>query len=175
MAVDMVKYNENQKQMHGMIQSLRGSMRVYCRVKPLQSFYTDLLNDSVNGSMRQSAPQEIKDCIKLQEPIFQTGGVAPKITSIDIEHSLGLSATFHLDGIFKPMCSQKDVFEEVTPFITSAINGENVCIFAYGQTGSGKTHTMEGPDQSMLFDEQTFELHNLSGILPRAGYYMFEE
>ena len=70
MAGDMVKYNENQKQMHGMIQSLRGSMRVYCRVKPLQSFYTDLLNDSVNGSMRQSAPQEIKDCIKLQEPIF---------------------------------------------------------------------------------------------------------
>jgi hypothetical protein len=30
------------------------------------------------------------------------------------------------------------VFESVSPFITSCVDGYNVCIFAYGQTGSGK-------------------------------------
>lgn len=55
------------------------------------------------------------------------------------------SLTFHFDGVFPPETSQVDVFNEVKPFVQSAIDGENVCIFAYGQTGSGKTHTMEGP------------------------------
>ena len=67
------------------------------------------------------------------------------------------------------------MFEEVKPFIKSAINGDNVCIFAYGQTGSGKTHTMEGPNKEMLFDETTFSVHSLSGILPRTAIFLLDE
>ena len=174
MMVDMAKYNENQKQMHGMIQNLRGSMRVYCRVKPLHSFYEDELNESVQSIMRKSAPEDITDCIKFHEPIIQTGGAPSKLTSLDIQFSSGEPTTFHLDGIFKQTSTQKAVFNEVQPFITSAINGENVCIFAYGQTGSGKTHTMEGPNADMLFDETTFNVHELSGILPRTGIFLFD-
>jgi hypothetical protein len=42
------------------------------------------------------------------------------------------SLTFHFDGVFPPGASQEEVFNEVKPFVQSAIDGENVCIFAYG-------------------------------------------
>jgi len=62
------------------------------------------------------------------------------------------------------------VFEEIMPFIQSAVDGERVCILAYGQTGSGKTFTMEGPnlDQADTVTED-------SGILPRAVDFIFKE
>lgn len=52
---------------------------------------------------------------------------------------------FEFDQVFKPESLQTEVFENVKPFVTSFLDGYNVCIFAYGQTGSGKTFTMEGP------------------------------
>ena len=82
--------------------------------------------------------------------------------------------TFHFDGVFPPAATQEIVFEEVRPFLQSAIDGENVCIFAYGQTGSGKTHTMEGPLSDCLFDSH-FQVHELSGILPRTAIFLFKE
>jgi Cdc6-like AAA superfamily ATPase len=38
----------------------------------------------------------------------------------------------------------EDVFQEVKPIHSSALDGHNVCVFAYGQTGTGKTYTMVG-------------------------------
>ena len=157
-----------------MIQNLRGSMRVYCRVKPLQAFYADEDSSEHQGILRQSTNELLTDCIKLHEPVIQDDK-ASKLTSLDIRFNSKESSTFHLDGVFSPESTQEKVFTEVKPFITSAINGENVCIFAYGQTGSGKTHTMEGPNQEMLFDETTFNVHNLSGILPRTALFLFDE
>ena len=34
---------------------------------------------------------------------------------------------------------------QVSPLVTSFVDGFNVCVLAYGQTGSGKTFTMLGP------------------------------
>ena len=39
---------------------------------------------------------------------------------------------------------QTEVFEEVSQFVQSALDGYNVSLLAYGQTGAGKTHTMIG-------------------------------
>jgi len=63
----------------------------------------------------------------------------------------------------------------VVPFIRAFIDGVNVCIFAYGQTGSGKTYTMEGPDATMLFEEEKFSLHEQSGILPRTAVFLVSQ
>jgi len=38
------------------------------------------------------------------------------------------------------------IYADVSPLVTSVLDGYNVCIFAYGQTGSGKTFTMEGTE-----------------------------
>jgi kinesin family protein C2/C3 len=55
------------------------------------------------------------------------------------------SKAFEFDRVFGNDSTQADVFDEVQPMVTSALDGFHACIFAYGQTGSGKTHTMEGP------------------------------
>jgi len=39
------------------------------------------------------------------------------------------------------------IYADVSPLVTSVLDGYNVCIFAYGQTGSGKTFTMEGTER----------------------------
>ncbi|CAK4134025.1 unnamed protein product [Aphanomyces euteiches] len=56
----------------------------------------------------------------------------------------GVESAFIVDKIFDQASTQHDVYVEVQPLITSAMDGYNVCILAYGQTGSGKTHTMMG-------------------------------
>ena len=45
---------------------------------------------------------------------------------------------YEFDMAFKPDSTQSQVFEQVRGFVTSFLDGFNVCIFAYGQTGSGK-------------------------------------
>ena len=68
------------------------------------------------------------------------------------------------------MITIKQIFNEIKPFIQSAMDGENVSIFAYGATGSGKTYTMQGP----LFDTTSL-LNESSGILPRTADFIFNE
>lgn len=50
--------------------------------------------------------------------------------------------SFSFDKVFPPSAGQDTVFEEVSEFVQSSIDGYHVCLFSYGQTGSGKTHTV---------------------------------
>lgn len=43
--------------------------------------------------------------------------------------------TFLFDRVFDPSSSQREVFDDTLPLITSCVDGYNVCIMAYGQTG----------------------------------------
>lgn len=59
--------------------------------------------------------------------------------------------------MFAPSSGQEAIFQEVSEFVQSALDGYNVCLFSYGQTGSGKTHTMQGSGVGQM-----------RGIIPRS-------
>ena len=54
-----------------------------------------------------------------------------------------LPKAFEFDHVFGSAASQEHVFHEVSPLVTSVVDGYHASIMAYGQTGSGKTWTME--------------------------------
>ena len=119
--------------LHNRIQELRGNVRVYVRTRPF----------------------------------LPTDGAAARHSSIDIlpdgesltilgKH-VGENHAFKFDKVFAPSTGQDMVFEEVSEFVQSALDGYHVCLFSYGQTGSGKTHTMQGSSNG-----------SMRGIIPRA-------
>ncbi|XP_070558088.1 kinesin-like protein klp-3 isoform X2 [Ptychodera flava] len=64
------------------------------------------------------------------------------------QNPAGGTKKYKFDKVFTPASTQEEVFDEVTPIITSCVDGYNVCLMAYGQTGSGKTFTMMGPSDN---------------------------
>ncbi|KAM1221266.1 hypothetical protein TB2_008854 [Malus domestica] len=110
---------ENQK-LYNMVQDLKGSIRVYCRIRP--SFNSE--SGNVINFIGEDGSLVILDPAKPQKD--------------------GRKA-FQFNRVFGPTASQDEVFKDTQPLIRSVMDGYNVCIFAYGQTGSGKTHTMSGP------------------------------
>ncbi|XP_015692341.2 kinesin-like protein KIN-14F [Oryza brachyantha] len=117
------KLLEENRKLYNQVQDLKGSIRVYCRVKPFLNMQTDQRStvDHIgeNGEIMIMNPQK-------------QGKEGRKI--------------FSFNKIFGPNASQSEVFADTQPLIRSVMDGFNVCIFAYGQTGSGKTYTMSGPD-----------------------------
>ncbi|KAM0870799.1 hypothetical protein ACQ4PT_039788 [Festuca glaucescens] len=117
------KLLEENRKLYNQVQDLKGSIRVYCRVKPFPKMQPD----------QRSTVDHIGENgeIMIMNPEKQ-GKDGRKI--------------FAFNKIFGPNVSQSDVYADTQPLIRSVMDGYNVCIFAYGQTGSGKTYTMSGPD-----------------------------
>ncbi len=126
------------------ILELRGSIRVFCRVRPLLSGPTpDLAPPHYSFPHRTGDLGETRVCLD-RERADVTGQT--RVTSSE----------FEFDHVFPPSASQDAVFHEVEPLVQTALDGNQVCIFAYGQTSSGKTFTMNGAKGA----------HR--GIIPRA-------
>eukprot|EP00984_Skeletonema_dohrnii_P020049 scaffold9692_cov117-Skeletonema_dohrnii-CCMP3373.AAC.8 len=118
--------------LHNRIQELRGNIRVFVRTRPF------LPND---GAASNSSIDIMPDGESL---------------AIQGKHA-GEGHGFKFDKVFAPSAGQGVVFDEVSEFVQSALDGYNVCLFSYGQTGSGKTHTMQGSGNGAM-----------RGIIPRA-------
>lgn len=43
---------------------------------------------------------------------------------------------YHFDRVFGGRSGQAEVYAEVSPLVTSVLDGYRVCIFAYGQVGT---------------------------------------
>jgi len=122
------------RKLHNVIQELRGNVRVFARVRP----YIPLDGEDISGEVIDVHNEE--DAIEIRLP-----------TKMDTSHR------FSFDKCFGQCVGQDTIFEEVSEFVQSALDGYNVCLMSYGQTGSGKTHTMQGSGSGPM-----------RGIIPRA-------
>ncbi|KAH1136262.1 hypothetical protein AAZX31_10G016100 [Glycine max] len=116
------KVLEENRKLYNQVQDLKGSIRVYCRVRPFlsaQPNYSSTVDNIEDGTITISIPSK--------------NGKGRR--------------SFNFNKVFGPSASQAEVFSDMQPLIRSVLDGYNVCIFAYGQTGSGKTHTMTGPKE----------------------------
>lgn len=59
---------------------------------------------------------------------------------------------FTFDKVFAPSAGQDAVFEQVSEFVQSSLDGYHVCLFSYGQTGSGKTHTVRYSNYVLAYE-----------------------
>mmetsp|Transcript_17766 Transcript_17766/g.62266 ORF Transcript_17766/g.62266 Transcript_17766/m.62266 type:complete len:777 (-) Transcript_17766:99-2429(-) len=114
----MVEADQRRKRLHNAIEDLKGSIRVFCRIRPL------------------SSKEEEQGDKKVTE--------AASSMTLNIEGKDGGDpSTFAFDAVFTSG-TQEEVFEDCRDLVQSAVDGYNVTIFAYGQTGAGKTFTMYG-------------------------------
>lgn len=127
----LINAEQHRRVMHNRIQELRGNIRVFVRTRPF------LPGD---GSNQQSSIE-----------------VGPDGESLTIRDAKQGQISFNFDKVFPQSGGQDSVFEEVSDFVQSSLDGYHVCLFSYGQTGSGKTHTMQGSGNGVM-----------RGIIPRA-------
>ena len=119
------------RKLHNQVQELKGNIRVFCRVRP-----------SLEG--------DTFDTARITYPDDETDSKEVEVMGPEEKSSLGNITTkkypFAFDRVFGPRSQNRDVFEEISQLVQSALDGYNVCIFCYGQTGSGKTYTMSASD-----------------------------
>ena len=161
-------FETHRKRAQEYIHSLKGNLRVYCRVKPpsnpSDSFIT-YPEISKLSSTSSSSSSEGNDNISILE-----------IKNTQTNQTFA----FTFDRVFTENSSQIEIFSEIKQFIQSALDGDNICIFAYGATGSGKTFTMQGYSnlpktfQSGNSSDQII-IQETNGILPRCAEFIFSE
>ncbi|KAG6590991.1 kinesin-like protein [Phytophthora cinnamomi] len=132
--------------MHNTIQELRGNVRVFARTRPfLPSDHCD-----PNTTVPVISCDFDGESLKLRR-----SGKNPSEPD---------TFAFTFDKVFAPSAGQDTVFEQVSEFVQSSLDGYHVCLFSYGQTGSGKTHTMQGSGNGQM-----------RGIIPRAIEMILQE
>eukprot|EP00439_Symbiodinium_sp_Y106_P075821 s1228_g15.t1 len=99
-------------------QELRGSIRVFCRIRPPKQPAGSLAGAATEAQGARS--------ISLRKPAGDK------------------RQDFSFDRVFSQLAGQRDLYEEVEPLIPGVLQGIHVCILAYGQTGAGKTYTLAG-------------------------------
>ncbi|KAH7307185.1 hypothetical protein KP509_22G049000 [Ceratopteris richardii] len=130
--------------------AVKGNIRVFCRVRPQFEHEGPTVTDF---------PDDFLIRVNTSSFGVDVGSIQKK--------------EFEFDRVYGPHVGQGEFFQDVQPFVQSALDGYNACIFAYGQSGSGKTHTMEGStsDRGVFFRafEELFDLSN-SEMTPTSRF-----
>jgi hypothetical protein len=140
---DLVRAENCRRRFHNTIEDLKGSIRVFCRVRPV------LPKEAEQGEV---AAVRAVDSMTLE--VDRSKGGSGRYIDNDVSQ-------FAFDSVFNP-ASQQEVFQDCRDLLQSAFDGYNVTIFAYGQTGSGKTYTMSGrPEQPGLAPQLIGEIYSI--------------
>ncbi|XP_059435975.1 kinesin-like protein KIN-14E isoform X2 [Corylus avellana] len=135
-----VLYKEEQvlrKRYFNTIEDMKGKIRVFCRLRPLNEKETAEKERDVLTSPDEFTVEHPWKDDKAKQHIY--------------------------DHVFDGSATQEDVFENTRHLVQSAVDGYNVCIFAYGQTGSGKTFTIYGSENNPgLTPRATAELFKIT-------------
>jgi len=113
------------RKLHNRVLQLSGNIKVFVRVRPT------LTNEvAESGECPLTFPSSEEDVrnehvVIAQQPYVDRGGLS----------SRRKKWRFAFDTVLEPEHDQNDVWTSVQPFVQSAIDGFNVCLFAYGQTG----------------------------------------
>ncbi|KAJ8905833.1 hypothetical protein NDN08_002338 [Rhodosorus marinus] len=126
---------QQRRKLFNQLQELRGNVRVFCRCRP----------------PRDSFESCIVDFPDREDTMKRSDGSVPQVITIDG------GKTYEFDRVYGPEDSQEAVYDDISPLVTSVLDGYNVCIFAYGQTGSGKTYTMNGERGQMGINHRALE------------------
>nr|XP_060609737.1 kinesin-like protein KIF25 [Anolis sagrei ordinatus] len=155
------KEKQKRKVLHNSLVELRGNIRVHCRIRPLLPF-DSAPGESVLEYRQRNISEKVVRAVDDETVIVRCSRPG---------HAL-INKTFQYERVYSGTDSQVAVFTDVSPLLTSLLDGYNVCIMAYGQTGSGKTYTMLGPQPE---DNVAFPVEEESdlGIIPRATEEVF--
>ncbi|CAN6241304.1 unnamed protein product [Urochloa humidicola] len=110
------------KRYYNTIEDMKGKIRVFCRLRPLNHKELSLEEKNIVCSPDEFTIAHPWKDDKSKQHIY--------------------------DRVFDANTTQEEVFEDTKYLVQSAVDGYNVCIFAYGQTGSGKTFTIYGSDNN---------------------------
>ncbi|CAB3977488.1 kinesin KIF25 [Paramuricea clavata] len=149
--------------LHNVLVELRGNIRVHCRVRPL---IAALDSGGVSKDLGK-AGTAFEQVVNVVDD--ENVAVLPNKTMTGTIQK----KRFEFERVYEQNATQEFVFEDVSPLLTSLLDGYNVCIMAYGQTGSGKTHTMVGGHTLNDDIESTETDYSMEGIIPRAAREIF--
>lgn len=101
------------RRLHNTIQELKGNIRVFCRVRPLVQGETE-----DEGLSHIKYPQDDANSIVFSQLSESASG-----------NALSKEYPFSFDKVFQPASCQKDVFEDISQLVQSALDGYNVISF----------------------------------------------
>ena len=154
-------------------QESRGAIRVCVRTRPLDARASAAGHlPSVRPTRGLDPGAEGEEVLFAPQSASGPGGGRGRASSREAERRPASRRAeekrFAFDRVFGPDATQSDVYAEISPLVTGALDGFSACVFAYGQTGSGKTHTMGGAADASPDDERAM------GLNERALTELFE-
>jgi len=110
------------------LQDLRGSIRVYCRLK----------------APRPTASKKLAFMEMISNEVLMLHRDRVSNSQPQKDSSSSTPLCYEFDGIMASDVSQQDVYAEVEAICASVVEGFRICVMSYGQANAGKTHTMLG-------------------------------
>ena len=148
--------------LHNQVQELKGNIRVFCRVRPVNRHDGESVDAAETGAGKDHSEPLLR--------VARAGESAGRALAVAPPGKKEKPTRFAFDRVFGGDAGQAEVFEDIAHLVQSALDGYKVCIFAYGQTGSGKTYTMLGDS---LGEKGENGDESRKGLIPRCVERIF--